>query len=460
MPAPARVWSEHLIPREDPLPFFEMSCLRPHFLREGRGKLGMYFTRVYNPVWTNPDGMSWIEMLTDEAKVERHACLTPIWSETAWFADFVLPMGHASERHDLMSQETHAARWIGFRQPVLRVMLERQGRTFDFTGRARRRPRGSGHARGRQGRPGGRPRGGRRGTARLSDAVPEARVLLADAQGVEVARGGRAELHPEPRALVGDRSRAGRDGAPADLPAPDAHPHALGQFEMAVRDLAHEPAVAPSGGCGAARRHDGRSPQGHDGHRSFRRSRLGDGGDPPRRDRVLAPPGALAASSRRGRRALVQRARRAPAGRAREVADAPAPGRAAGRERRPRLRPGLGGRRGGPSEPDLPGPARSRERPALLAPEGDRREAGPRRSLRRRRRGHQSVLRGLPRVAPARAPRARAGQPPPPALASPGAEAGPLRLPLVAGAASPAPTVGGPREARPGSVRTAETGVQ
>src|SRR5439155_1584956 len=124
MPPPAKVWSELLMPREYPLAFFEMSFLLPHFLREGRGKLSMYFTRVYNPVWTNPDGMSWIEMLTDEAKVERHACLTPIWSETAWFADFVLPMGHASERHDLMSQETHAARWIGFRQPVLRVMHE------------------------------------------------------------------------------------------------------------------------------------------------------------------------------------------------------------------------------------------------------------------------------------------------------------------------------------------------
>src|SRR5438093_702608 len=124
------------MPREYPLAFFEMSYLLPHFLKEGRGKLAMYFTRVYNPVWTNPDGMSWVEMLTDEAKIERHACLTPIWSETAWFADFVLPMGHASERHDLMSQETHAARWIGFRQPVLRVMLERQGRTFDFTWQA------------------------------------------------------------------------------------------------------------------------------------------------------------------------------------------------------------------------------------------------------------------------------------------------------------------------------------
>src|SRR5262249_5738836 len=136
MPPPGKVWSELLMPKEYPLAFFEMSFLLPHFLRDGRGKLAMYFTRVYNPVWTNPDGMSWIEMLTDEAKIERHACLTPVWSETAWFADYVLPMGHASERHDLMSQETHAARWIGFRQPVLRVALEKRGKTFDFTWQA------------------------------------------------------------------------------------------------------------------------------------------------------------------------------------------------------------------------------------------------------------------------------------------------------------------------------------
>jgi anaerobic selenocysteine-containing dehydrogenase len=136
MPPPAKVWSELLMPREYPLAFFEMSFLLPHFLKEGRGKLAMYFTRVYNPVWTNPDGMSWLEVLTDESKVERHACLTPIWSETAWFADYVLPMGHASERHDLMSQETHAARWIGFRQPVLRVALEKQGKTFEWTWQA------------------------------------------------------------------------------------------------------------------------------------------------------------------------------------------------------------------------------------------------------------------------------------------------------------------------------------
>src|SRR5262245_4939745 len=133
MPPPPSIWNEMLLPREFPLSFFEMSFLLPHFLKEGRGKLAMYFTRAYNPVWTNPDGMSWIEALSDESKVERHACLTPTWSETAWFADYVLPMGHASERHDLMSQETHAARWIGFRQPILRVAREKLGQKFNTT---------------------------------------------------------------------------------------------------------------------------------------------------------------------------------------------------------------------------------------------------------------------------------------------------------------------------------------
>ena len=57
MPPPGKIWSELLMPREYPLAFFEMSFLLPHFLREGRGKLAMYFTRVYNPVWTNPDGI-------------------------------------------------------------------------------------------------------------------------------------------------------------------------------------------------------------------------------------------------------------------------------------------------------------------------------------------------------------------------------------------------------------------
>ena len=132
-PPPHGRWNELLWPREYPFSHHELSMLLPHFLKEGRGKLDVYFSRVYNPVWTNPDGFSWLEALTDEAQVGLHVALTPIWSETAWFADYVLPMGVASERHDTHSYETHAARWLGFRQPVLRVAAEREGRTVDRT---------------------------------------------------------------------------------------------------------------------------------------------------------------------------------------------------------------------------------------------------------------------------------------------------------------------------------------
>jgi anaerobic selenocysteine-containing dehydrogenase len=133
LPPHPPVWNELTWPLEYPLALNELSFLLPHFLREGRGRLEVYFTRVYNPVWTNPDGFSWIEALTDESLVGLHVALTPTWSETAFFADYVLPMGVGSERHDLHSYEQYDAQWIGFRQPVLRAARERQGEEIDDT---------------------------------------------------------------------------------------------------------------------------------------------------------------------------------------------------------------------------------------------------------------------------------------------------------------------------------------
>jgi anaerobic selenocysteine-containing dehydrogenase len=120
-------WNELTWPLEYPLALNELSFLLPHFLKEGRGRLEVYFTRVYNPVWTNPDGLSWMEVLTDEELVGLHVALTPTWSETAYFADYVLPMGLGPERHDLHSYEQYDGQWIGFRQPVLRAARERAG---------------------------------------------------------------------------------------------------------------------------------------------------------------------------------------------------------------------------------------------------------------------------------------------------------------------------------------------
>jgi anaerobic selenocysteine-containing dehydrogenase len=133
MPPPHSRWNELLWPAEYPLAHHEMSFLLPYLTKEGRGKVDVYFSRVYNPIWTNPDGFSWMEMLTDPGRIGMHVALTPTWSETAWFADYVLPMGVGSERHDTHSYETHMGQWLGFRQPVLRVAGEREGKTFERT---------------------------------------------------------------------------------------------------------------------------------------------------------------------------------------------------------------------------------------------------------------------------------------------------------------------------------------
>jgi anaerobic selenocysteine-containing dehydrogenase len=127
VPAHPGTWNELTWPLEYPLALNELSFLLPHFLKERRGKIDVYFTRVYNPVWTNPDGLSWVEVLTDEQLVGLHVALTPTWSETAFLADYVLPMGLGPERHDLHSYEQYDGQWIGFRQPVLRAARERTG---------------------------------------------------------------------------------------------------------------------------------------------------------------------------------------------------------------------------------------------------------------------------------------------------------------------------------------------
>jgi anaerobic selenocysteine-containing dehydrogenase len=131
-PHPSR-WNGLTWPVEFPLAMFEMSFLLPHLMKDGRGRVSVYFSRVYNPVWTNPDGFSWIDLLTDERQIGLHVAMTPTWNETAYFADYVLPMGLGSERHDVHSYEQYDGQWVGFRQPVLRTARERMGESIADT---------------------------------------------------------------------------------------------------------------------------------------------------------------------------------------------------------------------------------------------------------------------------------------------------------------------------------------
>jgi anaerobic selenocysteine-containing dehydrogenase len=133
-------WNELSWPPEWPLSTYELSYLLPHLLTDkewqdkwtAKGltvpkKLSVWIPRMYNPVWINPDGFRWIEVIKDESKMELTFNLSPTWSETNWYVDYILPVGLAGERHDQHSEATMPARWTSFRQPVLRVALEKSG---------------------------------------------------------------------------------------------------------------------------------------------------------------------------------------------------------------------------------------------------------------------------------------------------------------------------------------------
>ena len=133
VPPGQKFWNELHFPKEYPLAMYEMSFLLPHMLKDGRGYMDTYFSRVFNPVWTYPDGFTWMEAYQREDLFGCHIAMTPTWNETAFFADFVLPMGHSAERHDLNSYATHSGKWIAFRQPVLREAARRAGKNVEFT---------------------------------------------------------------------------------------------------------------------------------------------------------------------------------------------------------------------------------------------------------------------------------------------------------------------------------------
>ena len=391
MPPPAKVWNELLIPPEYPLAFFEMSFLLPHFSKKAAASWRCILPGFTIPVWTNPDGMSWIEMLSDESKVERHACLTPTWSETAWFADYVLADGsrlrapRSDEPGDsggaldrlspadfarrvgkrrqkfATTYEAHEAagigqvweedefwielswrvdpdgslgirkhfespyepgkkmtvddyyRWIfensvpglpeaaakedlkpleymrkygafliednvyrvhetGIKSSDLAESITDPRQRIRFE--KRRRPR---------------RRGRRQSLRRLSHAVAQARIFFEDAERLEMAGTRNSGLHQEPRPSGQYRSYCGRDAVASDVSLADLDSHALGQRQMAVRNLKPQSALAQFERRRESRCQNRRSFEGSHRDRLLHRQSLGHRRHQAGRRRLLAP---------------------------------------------------------------------------------------------------------------------------------------------------------------------------
>src|SRR5256885_12681214 len=69
------------------------------------------------------DGFTWIQALRDESKIGLHVALTPTWNETAFFADYVLPMGHGPR------SEEHTSELQSPCNLVCRLLLEKKNKT-------------------------------------------------------------------------------------------------------------------------------------------------------------------------------------------------------------------------------------------------------------------------------------------------------------------------------------------
>jgi hypothetical protein len=94
--APQDVWSELLYPREWPLSHHELSFLLPHFLLEERPRQARHLLHARLQPGLDQSRRHDVDRgAARRGLVGCHAALTPTWSETARWADYVLPMGVA-----------------------------------------------------------------------------------------------------------------------------------------------------------------------------------------------------------------------------------------------------------------------------------------------------------------------------------------------------------------------------
>jgi len=139
-PEKTDVWNELAWPPEYPISTYEMGFMLPQIMMDDewhakwtrRGlkipkSIAVYVPRMHNPLWINPDGFRWMEALKREDKFELTFNLSPTWSETNWYCDYVLPVGLAGERNDQQSTPSKPEQRIEFRQAVLRVAAEKAG---------------------------------------------------------------------------------------------------------------------------------------------------------------------------------------------------------------------------------------------------------------------------------------------------------------------------------------------
>ncbi|MBI5119418.1 MAG: molybdopterin-dependent oxidoreductase [Rhodospirillales bacterium] len=115
-------------PPEYPLAGHQVSTHLPYQIMKGQVKMSVLMTYYDNPAYTYPSSHVWEAMYKDEKLLPFFASFSPYMSETAQYADLIIPDTSYLERNDPDSMPSDLRPWIGIRQQVIKPL----GNTQEF----------------------------------------------------------------------------------------------------------------------------------------------------------------------------------------------------------------------------------------------------------------------------------------------------------------------------------------
>ena len=87
--------------------------------------VGVLITHGVNPVYSNPDGGMVEDVLRDETLIPYHVAITPFFTETAEYADIILPETTYLEDYNIeVRSSPELVPMVGLRQPVIQPLKE------------------------------------------------------------------------------------------------------------------------------------------------------------------------------------------------------------------------------------------------------------------------------------------------------------------------------------------------
>lgn len=119
------VKSELLHPPKFPLAMYEVPPRVFPMIKEGSAKVSMFMTYQYNPLYSRTESGFIEQILKDEELIPYFVCIDSVYTETAKYADMVLPAATFAERWEVESPPAfEMVPFVSLRQPLIKPLGE------------------------------------------------------------------------------------------------------------------------------------------------------------------------------------------------------------------------------------------------------------------------------------------------------------------------------------------------